>query len=121
VKEGIATDDNEKLEPYRENALTDAKVEAKLNDGRARDETIEDEKEQLGLSKRTKRQNSSRRLQKEREKRKWWRLYFGTIYELAATMWYNMRNEWVIQNQLFGEQSVAKHPKQLVEPSRTQF
>jgi hypothetical protein len=70
VKGGIATDDNEKLEPNKESAPTDAKVEARSNDDPARDETTEDEEEQLGLSKGTKRQNSLHKLQEEREKRK---------------------------------------------------
>jgi hypothetical protein len=43
VKGGIATDDNEKQEPDRENALTDAKVEARPNDDPVQDETTEGE------------------------------------------------------------------------------
>jgi hypothetical protein len=120
VKGGIATDDNEKQEPDKESAPTDAEVEARSNDDPVRDETTEGE-EQLGLSKGTKRRHSLHKLQEEREQRKWWRLYFGTIYELAATTLYNTRNGWGTQNQQFGERNVVRRPKQLVEPSRTQF
>jgi hypothetical protein len=70
VKGDIATDDNEKLESNKVSVPADAKVEARSNDDPARDETTEDEEEQLGLSKGTRRRNSLHKLRWEREKRK---------------------------------------------------